>query len=520
MNLKDTFWQDLKANETDLETLYNHLLEIETPQTTTELTSFFIQNKINDEKKKIDKAKAAAGDLYMPKNQFKVGQKLVFPMRNMAKGTVRNIREGHNPDCQNLQIIEVDFAPDEKAAFASNLAEHKLNDASLYEDNDPNLDFATVVKTYGSLVSKKLDALLEANEDLVCIAGSYFPRSLLVDISPGHLNLAEAVLEMETGGPMSSQDLIKQIELPTNVNTKLTEFSFNLAMQEDNRFDEVGPAGITLWFLKRLEPAEVQNCPVFLQYSGEVQTLDEDIRSHSLFDFSLNDELEPGDGLNGVDAVTISLIYPHLRAGTLPLTIKLKKLFPTAYETPHIKFDFIDGKTKTKFPGWVVRPFHYIYGLADWYSQQGIIPGSLIRVSRGANRGEVVIEPENQHNSREWVRTVLVGADGGIVFATLKQQVTCSYDERMVVMTPDFALLDPIWERYADQKYPLEKVVIPIMRDLAKLNPQGHIHAQELYSAVNVLRRCPPSAILELLFTKPWASHMGDLYFKLVETKS
>ena len=107
-------------------------------------------------------------------------------------------------------------------------------------------------------------------------------------------------------------------------------------------------------------------------------------------------------------------------------------------------------------------------------------------MSRGSNPGEVIIEPENQHNSREWIRTVLVGADGGIVFATLKQQVTCSYDERMVVMTPDFALLDPLWDRYSDQKYPLEKVALPIMRDLARLNPQGHVHAQELYSAVNL----------------------------------
>ncbi len=520
MNLKESFWQDLKISESDLETIYNHLLEIETPQTISELANFLIKNKISEEKKKIEKAKASAGDLYLPKNQYKTGQKLVFPMRNMAKGTVTAVRQGNNPDYQDLQVIEIDFEGDGKAQFASNLAEHKLNNPTLYEDKDPNLDYDTVVKNHGNDVSKILDTVLEKNEDLVCIAGRYFPRSLLVDISPGHLNLAEAVLEMAEGGPLSSLDLMKQIELPTNVNAKLTEFSFSLAMQEDSRFDEVGPAGVTMWFLKRMEPQEVQNCPVFLHYSGEIPVLSDGIKRLSPFDFSLADELEPGDGIDGIDSVTISLIYPHLRAGTLPLTSKLKKLFPTAYETPRIKFDFIDGKTKTKFPGWVVRPHHYIFGLADWYAQQGIIPGSLIKVSRGANGGEVVIEPANAHNSREWIRTVLVGADGGIVFATLKQQVTCSYDERMVVMTPDFALLDPVWDRYSDEKYPLEKVVMPIMRDLAKLNPQGHIHAQELYSAVNVVRRCPPSAVLQMLFSKPWASHMGDLYFKLDDSKS
>jgi hypothetical protein len=58
-----------------------------------------------------------------------------------------------------------------------------------------------------------------------------------------------------------------------------------------------------------------------------------------------------------------------------------------------------------------------------------------------------------------------------------------------------------------------------MMRELSKLNPQGHIHAQELYSAVNLVKRCPPSPIVELLFTRPWSNHLGDLYFRLDESK-
>jgi len=70
--------------------------------------------------------------------------------------------------------------------------------------------------------------------------------------------------------------------------------------------------------------------------------------------------------------------------------------------------------------------------------------------------------------------------------------VTCAYDERMVIKTPDFSVLDPLWEKYNKSTYPLEKIALPIMRDLARLNPQGHVHAEELYSAVNVVKRCPP----------------------------
>ena len=518
MNLKETYWKDIKITEADLETIYNHLLEIETPQSISELGNFLIRNKISQESKKLEKARASAGDVYLPQNQYSVGQKLVFPMREMQKGTVSATRDGYNPDYAELKVIEVDLGNGEKVEFASNIADHKLNDLTLYENKDPNLDVNEVVKNYGFSFASKLDELLKSSEDLVCIAGNYFPRSLLVDIGAGHLNLAEAVLEMENGGPLSSPELIKQIELPTNVNSRLTEFSFNLAMQEDGRFDEVGPAGVTLWFLRSLEPEEVQKCPKFLKYSPEKDTAGAESIEFPL-QLDICDELENDCTTNDDQSVTLSLLYPHLRAGTLPLTMKLKNLFPTAYETPRIKFDFVDGKTKSKFPGWVVRPDHYIYGLSEWYKQQGIIAGSLIRVTRGQNPGEVIIEPENQHNSREWIRTLLVGADGGIVFATLKQLVTCTFDERMIIMTPEFSALDPIWEKYNKQAYPLEKIALAFMRDLAKLNPQGHVHAQELYSAVNVVKRCPPKVILQILFSKPWSSHLGDLYFRLDESK-
>ena len=519
MNLNENYWQNLTFTQEDLELIYNHLLEIETPQTITELSNFLIKQKIEEELGRRKKDLTSGGEIYLPQSTYSAGQKLIFPMRAMEGGVVASVRDGVNPDFPDLKVISVEFSPNQKAEFATNIADHKLNDPGLYENKDPNLDYDTVIQNFGLTISETLGKKLRASEDLVYIGGSYFPRSLLVDIGAGPLNLAEAVLEMAGGGPLSSPELIRQIELPTNVNAKLTEFSFNFAMQEDGRFDEVGPAGETLWFLRRLEPEEVQNCPIFLQYKGEEeQTAEESVQVSLSMDIC--DELESDcPDKDSTSSETISLIYPHLRAGTLPLTSRLISLFPTAYESPRIKFDFVDGKTKARFPGWVVRPYRYIYGLSEWYAEQGIIAGSLIKITRGTHPGEVIIEPENQHNSREWIRTLLVGTDGGFVFATLKQQVTCSYDERMVIMTPDFSVLDPIWDRYNKQPYPMEKIVLSIMRDLAKLNPQGHVHAEELYSAVNVVKRCPPGIILKLLFTRPWATHLGDLYFRLDESK-
>ena len=69
------------------------------------------------------------------------------------------------------------------------------------------------------------------------------PARLLVDVNVGHLNLAEAVLDEAGGKPLPTKAFIDQLDLSGNVNPKLIEFSLNFALQEDGRFDEVGPAG-------------------------------------------------------------------------------------------------------------------------------------------------------------------------------------------------------------------------------------------------------------------------------------
>jgi hypothetical protein len=368
-----------------------------------------------------------------------------------------------------------------------------------------------------------LTDILESNEDLVRIAGRWFPRSLLVDVNAGHLNLAEAVLEMENGGPLTTPAFLEQIELPTDVNSKLVEFSLNLALQEDDRFDEVGPAGETLWFLKRLEPDSVKEPP--LELGAPQFTLDEAAVQPYLQQMGayICDELEPemcpSDEEDETDPgeVTISLIYPHWHAGTLPLSSALKKLFPTAHEAPRVQFNFIDADTNQSFQGWVVRPFKYVFGLHDWYKKNGVIPGSLVHVRRGPNPGEVIVRVDHRKQSREWLRTILVGTDGGIVFAMLKQTISTSSDDRSTIFIPEVELIEKLWSQPNRNKVPLELLLKNLIRELAKLNSQGNVHLEELYSATNILRRCPPGVILSVLINVPWVKHLGDLYFRLNE---
>ena len=78
-----------------------------------------------------------------------------------------------------------------------------------------------------------------------------------------------------------------------DVNPNLIEFSLDHALQEDPRFDEVGPAGIVAWFLKGLEPESVRETPLYLRYTPmeyDPDSLTEDMLA---LEESLDDELTP-----------------------------------------------------------------------------------------------------------------------------------------------------------------------------------------------------------------------------------
>jgi hypothetical protein len=518
--LHEDYWDLFQIDPKDLEFLYNHLLEIETPLTSRELTIVLVLQCIAREKQAIQNRQLSDGKIFIPKETYAVGDAIIFPALDWQKGKVLSSRNGYNPDSAPFNVIEVKMSNGVVRQFADTLEEHNLNQPIEIRLDDPFLDPEYVIRTFGDKIIEKLETALNSNPDLVCIANRWFPRALLVDVNIGHLNLTEAALDMIGGGPMSTKELLDQIDLPTDVNSKLTEFSLNYALIEDPRFDEVGSLGEVTWFLHRLEPEPVRQVPTFLNYSPvdyDPATLSEAMVA---LEQQVDDELSIYPNKEyPTEETEISLIYPHWRSGTLPLTFKTCTLFPTALESPRIQFTLIDKDSGDKYPGWVVRPNRYIYGLQDWYTSQGIIPGSLIHIQRGKNPGEVFIKAEKRRSNREWIRTILVGADGGIVFAMLKQMVSAAFDERMVISIPDIDLLDQVWQSTTKQKISLFKSVLLIMRELAKLNPQGHVHAQELYAALNVVRRCPPGPLFSLLSTQPIFIHVGDLHYRLDEAQ-
>ena len=521
LSLEKDYWEKFDLTEQDLEYLYSYLFEVEKTLTLEELTQALVNERIRKEKDALEKQQQSGGAIYYPKDHYQVGQTVRIPSLGWETGKIASTRPGNNPELPPFEVIEVLLANGETRHLAAGLEEHKLNQPITIDDRDPLLDPAYVIENYGEDLSALLSEFLESNEDLVRIAGRWFPRALLVDINAGHLNLAEAVLDMMGGGPLPTPALMEQIDLPVDVDSNLNEFSLNLALQEDKRFDEVGPSGEVLWYLHRLEPEPVREIPSFLHFTGSPEEDPEITEMLREFEPQVLDELEPTlnpASAKKVDEVTLNLIYPHWRAGTLPLIGSLSRLFPTALESPRIQFTFVDGNSGEKFGGWVVRPNQYIFGLREWYLSQGIITGSRIHVLRSKNPGEVIIRADKKRSSREWIRTAVIGSDGGIVFSMLKHNITAAVDERMAIMISDTEMLDKLWERGSKQRGALPQTVRLIMAEMAKLSPQSHVHAQELYAGVNILRRCPPGPILKVLLESPWANHLGNLYFRLEET--
>lgn len=516
-SLKPDYWETLDLQDDDVEQIYNHLLELETPLPANELVEVLVKGRLEHELKAAERKQSEGGKVYLPKEEYAVGERVVFPTQGWKSGSVTGIRPARTYSEIPHKVIEVEFDDGEKKEYASGLEEHKLNIPVTIADDDPMLSPSAVISNHGDRLAEKIYVTLKDNPDFVYIAGRWFPRALLVDVNVGNLNLAEAVLDITEGGPLPTTEILTHVGLPEGVNENLARFSLDLAMQEDPRFDEVGSTGNVAWFLKRQEPADVQATPLFLQYSP----LDypEDDLTEEMLDLEgrLDDELSPTRGrqVTPADKLTVALIYPHWRSGTLPLTPRLAQLFPTAYESPRVRFMLVDGQSSEKFPGWVVRFERYVYGLREWYLEKGIMPGSKVTLKRGKNPGEVIVSTEPHRSTKEWVRTALVGTDGGVVYAMLKQPVSTTYDDWMMVTMPaDTSSLDQAWQNRSKKPLPFEQVVVDTLRELSKLNPQSHVHLAELYSALNVVYRCPPGPIMALLTSRPWFIHVGDLHFR------
>ena len=511
------YWgEEFTITPDDLQNLSTVLVEDELPRSAEDLGRALILDRCRQEEALIERA-MSRGTPYQPKRGYKVGEQVVFPALGFRAAEVVGVRPGHNPEYGSFQVIRAKFEEGGEREFASELeTDHPLNDeaqtsvAGGVEQHAAD-ELATL---YSPQVGAMLAKHLESESDFVRLAGKWFRRDLLVEVHVGHLNLAEAVLDMAGGGPLPTEDLLGDLELPEEITPQLRVFSLNYALQEDERFDEVGPAGEVLWFLRRMEPERVQSIPVRLQY----QPLEYDPALLTSEMLALEQELDDewsnlGSPAEIKDPLTVILTYPHWRSGTLPLSSQLARVFPTG-RTRRIRFSLIDGESGAEMPAWVVREGHYIYGLGEWYRENDVPPGAYLELARGEKPGTAVIQRRGRRPRREWVRVALP-IEGQLTFEVRKQLIACEYDELMIVAEEDPAAMDIVWARAHKQELSLNRLITEIFPELAKLSPQGTVHAATLYSAVNVAMRTPPGPLLAELVVSDAYAPVGDNYWVL-----
>jgi hypothetical protein len=508
----------------DIEHLTGLLLEKETPLDSESLARALIEERLNLEAATL-RERYKDARFYNPSQSYQSGQKIIFPEFDYDTAVIKSVRPGNNPDYGDFNVIGVEFddddlnTPGKYREFAVDLTTpHELSENQNDDENLTNVGELTVdevLDAAGDEIIDDLEESLRDSDELIYMAKKWFPRDLLLEVNVGHLNLAEAVLDIAGGGPLTTIDILDQIGGLGSSHISLQEFSLNYALNQDSRFDEVGPSGEVLWYLSRLEPQEVQHTPPMLRYTPidyDRALLTADMLA---LEAEIADELTPIEpSRERPDEITVTVTYPHRRLGTLPLSLKTAPIFPTARQTPRVYCTLVDAQDGEEYPTWVARNERFVFGLAKFYRKHKLPIGVHVKVRKSDEPGKVIIDFGAYKPRTEWIR-LIVPKNDQITFENQKRAIGAEYDELMILGADDLAGVDALFQQAQQQKKSLASILKTLIPSLGALTPQGTVHAKTLYSAVNVLRRCPPGPIFATLVANPDFQNVGGHYWKL-----
>lgn len=507
------FWaSEFSVSKSDVEQLYNHFLEVQRPQTAAQLARVLIGHRVAEESNRI-RQRLSDRTVYQPQNTCQVGEELVFPNLKYAFGTVESIRPGYDPRYGHYEVIAVEIGG-RKREFASNLpGEHKLNMFDGQEfDPFVDVDLADLYERFGDMVAKTLVRTLQKRDEFIQLSNKWFVRSLMAEVNIGHLHLAEAILEVNEGGPLPTAEIMVHLDMDAGLAEEVRHFSLDYALLGDDRFDEVGPPGEVEWFLRRLEPDEVRVVPERLRYTP--MSFDRALLSPQLLllERELDDEWSELASETVAQPTILSLTYPHRWAGTLPLSARTSPLFPTGI-APRQRIVIVDEANGEEMVGWVVKEHRYVVGLKQWYQDNALPVGGFITLKPGLKPGVVLIDYDRRRSKKEWVRLATV-VDNQLEFELDRRSVGCGYDDLLIVGTDYVAAVDALARRFESNQRSLGSLLSAIFPKLAKLNPQETVHTKTLYSAINMVRRMPPGPLFAELIKNPAFQPVGDHYWQ------
>ncbi len=512
-------------NSEDIDLITNLLLEKETPMSSAQLATILVQMRIEEQQSALVEQYEGT-KVYQPSQSYDIGDRLLFSIMENATATVTGIRDGNSNEELTFRVATVEF--DNSRFNLSNRqrefvveydADHPLN--NINEDQHPALsldDYSVedIINDPDTTIIKQVDEALTRNRDLVRIAGTWFVRDLMLEVDIGHMHLGEAVLDMNGGGPMPTAQILTEMGGLGDAPESLQIFSMNYHMNEDDRFDEVGPSGEVIWYLNRLLPRMVRQVPSILQYTSI--EYDRSLLSEEMLqlEYDLDDEHSPITSPPPEEEASLTLIYPHRRVGTLPINSETKHIFPGA-KTPRIAITLVDTIDGEEFPCWIVHEHRYVFGLSGLYQKHHLPVGAYVYLNKTDDPSRIEIEFDNYRPRTEWIPLVSGTDQDQLRFDTAKRAIGADYDDMIIVGVDSLAEVDKLGNEIQNQRVPLANLLRNLITDLSKQNPQRTVHAKVLYSTLNILRRCPPGPIFATLIANPDFENVGGQYWKLSE---
>lgn len=515
------YWREqFKLDESDHEYLYEKLAEATEPQRVLDLALAVIERRCRLEESRI-RNELNRGLVFDPSERYKVGDDIVFPAFDFRLASVLAVRSGQNPEHGVFDVITVRFEDNGKVHdFASGLTTaHVLNrhgQAVLFGEENL-LSSKEILEEVAGPVQARMIEHLQAHPDYFVHAGPlWMTADQMVAVSVGHLNIAEAAIEM-SGKPLATTDLLEQVEIDPTAPEAMRRFSLETALQEDERFAQVGRRSAPMWYLRRIMPPPATTVPALLVVRPtpyDRSALDVGLLQA---EWEINDEWADGgfveDGATMAPSTTVALSYPHLAAGTLSLPNAARALLPRG-DGFATQVTLVDGRWGNRFSGWVVHEGRYVAGLEKWYIEHKLPVGARIVISRTNNPHEVMIDFKPQRMRREWIRSVRV-EDGRIAFQMQRHQIACDYDDQLLLGIENPEQVAEVAAQMKYRDWSVAQLVGRLMPELTKLSPQGTAHVKALYSAVNVLRRTPPGPIFAALARVEGATDTGSGFWSL-----
>lgn len=524
------YWRTFSPADDDIRYARDVIAESLRPVEASELSRAIVYRRVHQERERI-REMLDRGRFYNPAEAYEVGEELLFPALDFAAGVVVGKRAGYWPHHPAFQVISVDIGGTVRE-FASEYAEpHKLNQSvQRAADLGEGISPAAVFERYAEPLTEAVNASLASATDLGFVqhGNRWFLRDMMPDVHVGYLNLAEAVIEVaweSAGGtgvqrPLTTDEILAQVDLQGASSPEVARFAMELALTSDDRFVDVGDSSERLWLLRRLVPEHVLAVPARLRHEAIAYSV-EAIPTEALsLVWGVPDELSSmaaaATHLEERQTVDLVLPYPHWRAGTLPLTSGLASVLPQR-ESGLGVLTLVDASSDEHITAWVSYEHRYVTSLRGWYDKHQIPAGAFITISRTAQPGVYSLGCRaKRRQQREFVRLVSVEGEK-LAFEIRRQPMAVEFDETMVMLdeTPDAT--DALWRRVTSSRRPISELLREVFAELAKLSPQGTVHFNTLYTAINVVRRCPPEPILAELSLDWRYVGVGSGYYAMDE---